>query len=302
MNFLDRASRRPLLSTFTAVSLLAAGCATVGAKAKDDDDPEIVRRTGKRAIVMVEENAFAYSSGGNSLTVSGPNGTQTYSWTVLNSGWGWSQDKARQLQTYFESALDDTGAFYVADRATLAEAPTDGNLERGGIQEASDVRSKAKRPDLKLVCTLTKLEDDAGGSSDSARGSWWDRWSGGGSSSRSTRRGECEIMIKIVDRASTLVVATAKGQGFSVGTSQRTSVHGSGWRRAIFASAGGSTSEYENVDMSAAIQRATVRAVNDLVNKIPADYFRHQVTFGGAGTGPAAVPDAEPSTTAGDKE
>lgn len=286
-------TRRPLLFALAvfALPLLAGACATTNPDAADDQNPELVKRTGPRATVVVAENAFVYRSGGGSggITVNGPDGQQTWTWDVHSSGFGWSQDKGKALEVYFRSALLDSGAFYPINRDAVSEARLDRSLGAEDLQDKRDDGQKLLRPDLKLVCTLTKLEENTESREDSFHTTWWQRipiiggWLSGGGN-KATQKGECEIVVEIVDRNNGVTLATATGKGFAVGGSKRASA--GGWQNAIFGSA--QTSTRKSVDMTAAIQRATIRAVNDLIAKVPAGYFRHELQFG-----PTATPTVD---------
>lgn len=286
-----------LHALFVSVPLLATSCATVGSPSAEDNNPELVKRTGPRAIVMVAENAFAMRTGGSAgsggITVTGPEGTQTITWAVHGSSFGWDQSKGHDLEVFFRTALNESGAFYVANRTTVEDVVADRDLEARGLQEAREDQSLLKRPDIKLVCTLTKLDDNAERREDDATVAGWQDHVPfgkffGGSGRRSTQRGECEVMVEIVDRATGLTVTSAKGAGYSIGTSEK--ARAGGWQRAIFAGVG--TSKTKGVDMSAAIQRATIRAVNDLIGKIPANYYRHELTLGAPAAAVAVAPAA----------
>ncbi len=288
-------SRKTSLTSLLALALLA-GCAT--APVTDDTNPEVTKRTGPRATVVVAEGAFSMRSSGGSggITVEGPNGTQTWNWHVEASGFTWTKERGQQLETYFRSGLNDSGACYVINREAIAEARTDKALEKEGLQAEQDTGPSLLRPDLKLICTLTKFEDNSERREDTASASnWWSRipiigmWlSGRGRTS--TQKGECEITVEIVDRSTGVTVATATGKGFAVGGSKSATV--AGWQNAIFGQVG--TTSTKSVDMTAAIQRAAIRAINDVVAKIPAGYFRHELQLGV----PAATPTvgAAPAT------
>jgi len=280
-----------------ALPLLAGACATSNPDALDDLNPELVKRTGPRATVVVADNAFVYRSGGGSggITVNGPNGQQTWTWDVHGSGFSWSQDKGKALEVFFRSALLDSGAFYPINRDAVSEARLDRSLGDEDLQDKRDAAQKLLRPDLKLVCTLTKLEENTESREDSFRTTWWQRLPiiGGwlsGDGNKATQKGECEIVVEIVDRNNGATIATATGKGFAVGGSKRASV--GGWQNAIFGSA--QTSTRKSVDMTAAIQRATIRAVNDVIKNVPAGYFRHELQFG-----PSAAPAVETAAAVG---
>lgn len=269
------------LALLFGLAAVTPSCAALGGSA-DDKNPTLITRDGPRAAVTVLDGAFSYSGGGSTgatVTVDGPDGVRTVNYSVSTTGWGWDRDKAHELEAYFRNTLNDTGAFYVVDRAAAEEIREDQRLQAEDIQEASTGDQRMLRADLMLKCTLTKLDDNAGGTRSSVRGGGFvDSLTGfiTGGGSGGTRRGDCEILVEIIDRGRGVTVASAKGAGFSTGTTD--SVHAGGWRSAIFGA--GSSSSYEGVDMSAAIQRATIRAVNGLVAKIPAGYFKHELTFG----------------------
>lgn len=250
---------RPKLKTILGVFVLApafASCASLIPGPADDKDPQLVQHSGKKALVMVDQNPFQ---------------------TAAASPAGWNRSMAGSLQAFFEEAMTNSGAFYVVDRATVKEIREDEKLRGEGIlKDKSDNKGQMDRPDLKLVCTLTKMDPNAGGSKTKASGGGYSTglssWLKGGGG-RSTRRAECAIQIKIVDRRTGRILTTARGEAFSMGSGK--SVNAYGWSsKAIFGGAG--NSEYENPDVEAATRRATVRAVNDLVKKIPKKYFMHE--------------------------
>jgi curli biogenesis system outer membrane secretion channel CsgG len=241
-------------------SVLIAGCSSLVPGPDDDTDPELVQRAGPRVTVKVADDAFRVQSPG-----------------AVTWGPGWSRGHARNLEAFFIDALTNSQGFYVIESGA-AEIYEDEALREDGILADEETnKGQAERADLLLVCTLTKSDANAGGSNTEGSG-------GGllgnmvptflkGGAGRSTQRAEVEIKVRIVDRRTRRVLATATGSGFSVGGTKKASVYG--WSsRAIFG--GGSDSSYENVDLEAAISRATVRAVNDLVNKIPEKYFAHE--------------------------
>lgn len=280
-NFVTSPRHRRLTSSLVILALTTA----VGPRRGPDDDvnPELVKRTGPRATVVVAEDAFCYrsSEADGGITVDGPNGKQTYTWRAHSAGFTWSRDRGQALETYFRAALTETGAFYVIRRDTAEGIRSDKALEREGLQDGAKDQPKLLRPDLKFVCTLTKLEENAARSEDKANvGGLVKRLRLPGGlrlgGSKSTQRGECEIMVEIVDRGSGVTIASAKGTGFAIGGSKSASV--GGWQRSIFGVLG--TRTETTVDMTAAIQRATIRAINDVVQKIPAAYFRHELKLG----------------------
>lgn len=252
-----------------------ASCAALIPGPADDKDPELVQRSGKRALVMVDNNPFQYGKGGYSIKTTGPGGTRTQ--TVQVSYGGWNRSRAGNLEAFFEEAMTNSKAFYVVDRATVQEIREDESLRKEGIlKDKSDNKGQLDRPDLKLVCTLTKLDENAGGSKTGASGGGFSNTLSGwlrGGGSRSTKRAECAIQIKIVDRRTGRILATARGEAFSVGSSKSGSAYG--WStKSIFG--GGSNTQYENPDVEAATRRATVRAVNDLIKNVPDKYFKHE--------------------------
>lgn len=288
-NLIAFPGQRRLTSSLVILALTTA--VGTGRGPDDDANPELVKRTGPRATVVVAEDAFCYrsSEAGGGITVDGPNGKQTYTWHAHSAGFAWNRDKGQALETYFRAALTDTGAFYVIRRDTAEGMRSDNALEREGLQDGAKDQPKLLRPDLKFICTLTKLEENAARTEDNANvGGLAKRLRLPGGlrlgGSKSTQRGECEIMVEIVDRANGVTIATAKGTGFALGGSKSASL--GGWQRSIFGDLGTKTDKA--VDMTAAIQRATIRAINDVVQKIPAGYFRHELKLGEPA--PAAKP------------
>jgi curli biogenesis system outer membrane secretion channel CsgG len=244
----------------------------------DDKNPTLTKRTGKKAIVVISEKPFQSSRGGATWSVTGPGGKQhTYSYSFG----GWDEQKANNLEEYFTEVMQESGAVVLIDRETIKDLREEERFANEGFyKDKTSHKGQVLRPDLKLVVKITHMQDDASGSETSGEaggmgviGTTWSFISGGGS--RSTKKAECEIKIKIVDRRSGAVIATASGKAFSVGSTK--SVSASGWSgtlgRSIFG--GGSDSSYKKTNMEAALQRATVRAINSLIQKIPAKYFRH---------------------------
>jgi curli biogenesis system outer membrane secretion channel CsgG len=101
---------------------------------------------------------------------------------------------------------------------------------------------------------------------------------------RKVQKAECEILVEVIDRR-TGETWTADGKAFAIGVENTDSASMIG---GIFG-AGGS-SEYDNPDIEAAIRRAVVRTVNNLVKQIPEGYFYHEPTFGPARAEPEPAP------------
>lgn len=279
MNSNQFATLPPLARTIAvfAGTLCMASCAGLIPGPADDTDDELVRHSGPRATVKIAENAFSMNKRGSgySVTTTGPDGrqqTHSVQWSA-----GWSRGHAANLEAFFTDAMTNSQAFYVI-ASGAEEIYEDEQLRKDGIlADQSSNKGQAERAELLLRCSVTKMDDNASGSKTKGSG-------GGligdmvptflkGGAGRSTQKAEVALMIEIVDRRTRRVLATARGEAFSVGGTKDAGV--AGWSsRAIFGS--GSDSEYENVDMEAAIRRATVRAVNELVAKVPQKYFTHE--------------------------
>lgn len=252
------------------------GCASIA----DDTNPELVRRSGDRAKVVIVDQPFQMSQGGYDFSVISSDGmARTTSIQVRGMGLYWNANEAQKLEQYFTEAMVESGAFAVIDRSVLADKV--GDAAHIGLLEPEQNSTKVLRPDLKLKCTLVELNPNAEveHSSFAAR-SWywlgskfrygWYSWFGGGVDNVS-RKANCEIKVAIINANSGETLATAKGQGSSVGSSSR--VRGSGWGIGGGLSLGSSSSKDAN--LSLAIERATIRAVNDVLKKIPNDYFTY---------------------------
>lgn len=220
---------------------MLAGCAS----APDDTDDPLVQHAGPRATVTINQQS----------------------------------GRGEQLEAFFVEALTNSGAFYVIEDASQAVLQ-DKALENAGIiEEGATDEGSPERADLELVCTVTDERENASGSQSGVQGrSFLSSITGGlaGGGGGATQQGRVSVNIRIKDRRRGRVLATARGEGFSVGASSNANASVYKWSRGLgFGSVGGNTSGYENVDMAAAFRRATVRAVNDLVQKIPESYFKH---------------------------
>lgn len=273
--YFGRALTLGLISMVT----LSMGCASLLPAPPDDTDPELIQRTGKKAVVTIAEKPFQSSKGGYSWQIADSSG-QTRS--VNFSFGGWNSNRAHKLEEFFTEAMQESGAFMIIDREMIQEIREDEALRQEGIlEDQGSHKGQMIRPTLKLVASITRMEDDASGSKQRARGGgFMSGLLGQLGGSRATQKAECEIKIKIVDRDRGFVVATASGEGFSTGSSRSVSGGGAFWKRFGGSMFGGSAgdSDYKKTNMEAALQRATVRAVNDLINKISDDYYTFGVT------------------------
>lgn len=260
------------------------GCASM----PDDDNPVLEHRTGDRAKVVIDERPFSAAGGTYGFTVTGPDG-QPQTTSVEFSGFGWTAAAATQLEQYFTEAMVESGAFVVIDRGVIAAKRAD--RENAEFLEADTQDRKVLRPDLRLKCTLTELNPDAEVKrSNFAASAWywlvrnfsrgWYGWFGGGVDNMS-RMARCQIKVAVIDDRSGETLATASSTGFSVGTSSR--VRAGGWGIGGGLSLGGGSSKDANLTL--AIERATIRAVNAVIEKIPPHFFVHA-----RDTGPIGAP------------
>ena len=260
------------------------GCASI----PDDEDPVLATRSGERAKVVIDDSAFSRGGGGSyGYTVTTSDGEQRSAMVQVHTqGFTWGAGEARKLEQYFTDALVQSGGFVVIDRSVLADRRAE--EANGDLLETEDRlagTSRVLRPDLKLRCQLVDLNPRAESKSGRGRGAigwlsavfgWIAGWFGGGTS-ESAHKATCEIRVAIVDCHTGATIATAKGEGYSVGTSRRS--QGSAWGIGGLGIGGFSlgSGERKDANLSVAIERATVRAVNDLMRQIPARYFRHQL-------------------------
>jgi curli biogenesis system outer membrane secretion channel CsgG len=245
-----------------------AGCASI----PDDEDPELVQHSGMRAKVVIDEDAFLPGRERAGATIDDGNGrTVTISYALMDL---WGPQQAHQLEQYFTDALVQTNAFAVLDKGVLAEH------RAGGAAEAS--AGERLLPDLKLRCVMTELNPNAEIKHDSvwlaglywigSRFTWLYYVSLGGGLENMSRKATCEIRVSIVDVASAEVIATATGRAWSVGSASRTSGFGGGFLPMFGV---GSSSASKDANLSLAIERATKRAVNELLRQVPEGYFKH---------------------------
>lgn len=275
----SRIQSRPRACVALLLALVAplfASCASI----PDDADPALVRRAGDRAKIVIDERPFSSSEGTYGYTVTGPDGkAQTTTIQVFANGFGWNANEAGKLEAYFTEAMVESGAFAVIDRSVLRDRQVDAAFAKE--LEADQDPTKVLRPDLKLVCSLTRLEPNAEVKGSNFFATSW-LWLGGkfaygwysllgGGLQNMSRKAECQIKVKIVDCRSGETIATAEGNGHSVGTSSRT--RGAGWGIGGGLSFG--TESAKDANLSMAIERAAIRAVNNLIEKIPAQYFHH---------------------------
>lgn len=260
------------VGAFLMCSLI--GCASM----RDDDNPVLTHRTGDRAKIVIDERPFSAAGGTYGITVTGPDG-QPQTTTVEVFGYSWNPAHAADLERYFTEAMVESGAFVVIDRSVLDDKRVD--AVNASLLEGDTQDRKVLRPDLKLKCTLTELNPDAEVKrSNFAAAAWYwlarrfaygyYGWFGGGVEKMS-RMARCQISVAIIDCRTGETLTTAKSEGFSVGTSTR--VRTGGWGLGGGLSFGGGSSKDANLTL--AIERATIRAVNAVIEKVPPQFFVH---------------------------
>ncbi|MCA8954550.1 MAG: hypothetical protein KDC87_00670 [Planctomycetes bacterium] len=242
---------------FLLTLLVMPSCSSLLPKPTDDKDDALVQRPGKRATVYVAEGAFGMRSGNTGYTIktTGPDGKQETRSVEVSFGGMWSRDSANALGLRFRDAMLNTGAFRVK-----------------GTPDGAD---------LKLVAYLTDYNPRAESSSKTGQvGFWWwmYRWTPSflrgmwGRASTSSTVAKAKMKIEVWDPKANELLATADGEGYSVGGKQAAS--GTAWT-SMFTGGGGDSTE-KSVDKDNALRRACVRAVNNLLTRVPASYFKHE--------------------------
>lgn len=253
---LRRSLGRILLALCALPVLGLTSCASI----QDDVDVEILAHNMDRARAVIDASA----SGGASSIQSA-------------LGIGSTGGQAGLVESHLSSAMVKSGAFDVLDRTAMGA-----NINPEGVEEG-DPNSKARRADLLVKCTLTRLNPDA----EVEHSNWgarawywvarrfsrgWYGWFGGGVQN-STRKAECDVSIKVVDVKTNSTLAQAEATAWSVGTASEVSGRGS-----ILGGGGNiGTGSKKDANLSLAVERAVIRALNELVPQIPKRYFKHKL-------------------------
>ncbi|MBK8975868.1 MAG: hypothetical protein IPM29_08065 [Planctomycetes bacterium] len=252
---LPRPSRALRVCASLVLAALSASCAVA---VKDSDDgAELIQRSGDLASVEVVQGNEIAPTPINPLVPWLPAVYYQLAWQ------GWSPELAQGVTGFFKEALINSQAFAVFDHVPGQDNP-------------------ATR--LLLRCAVTRIDPNAKGSHRSAGiGGFLVQYLGwlGVGGGITTQVAEVDVSVEVVDLEQRRVIKIVRGQGSARGN--RTTADAFSWGNALSMFASGSGTDYENVNVQLAIQRAVVRAVNSLTNEIPPTYFDRNPLAGDAG-------------------